>query len=252
MPKPISVQLYSVRDECAKDFFGTIRRVSDIGFAAVEFAGFYDKPVAEVAKVLRDAGLKASGLFVGLPTKDDIKKTADDARALGATYLTTGFGPNDMETEEGARGCADKLSKASDLARGEGLSLCMHNHWWEFSKEFGSRTAFEVIMDAAPNVLSELDMYWVAKGGKDPVAVARKWKKRIPAMHVKDGDLGEEPVMKALGTGKVPVKEVLKEVDGPDFKWPVVEFDNCATDMMTAVRESYGYLTSNGLAQGRK
>ncbi len=251
MAKPVSVQLYSVRDEAGKDFTGVLRKIGAMGYAGVEMAGLHGKSVKEVAAVLKEAGLKASGAHVAMPTRQNIDGIAADARALGYHHIVSGFGPDDMKDEAGANQCADAFTAGVEAARGAGLSLCMHNHWWEFDRQFAGKTPFEIILSRAPGLMSEFDMYWCAKAGQDAAAIARKWSKWIPLMHVKDGNLTPEMVHTALGEGKVPVKNIIEAAGEADLQWLVVELDACATDMMTAVKKSLDWLVKNGLGSGK-
>ncbi len=250
MLKPISVQLYTVRELCKQDFFGVLKELAAIGYVGVEFAGFHGKTAAEVAAKLKELGLKASGAHAGVPTADNINQMKADAQTLSYNIVVGGPGRDDCKSEEACKAVAEKYAKGAELAKSAGLSFAMHNHWWEFDHEFNGKTPFEIIMNAAPAIGSELDIYWCAKAGRDPVAEMKKWDRRVPLVHVKDGDLGEESIHKALGTGKVPVKQTLAE--SKTAQWLVVELDNCATDMMEAVRQSYKFMTSNGLAKGNK
>jgi sugar phosphate isomerase/epimerase len=65
-------------------------------------------------------------------------------------------------------------------------------------------------------------------------------------LHVKDGPVTSDDPMTAVGTGRMPVAAILAAA--PAAQWHVVELDRCATDMLTAVRDSIGWLTSSGLA----
>src|SRR5690348_1909779 len=106
MLKPISVQLYTVRGLCEKDFFGVLKQIADIGFVGVEYAGLHGKSAAEVATRIKELGLKSSSAHVGMPTPENIAQLKADAGALGYTRLVTGFGPKDMESEEGCKAVA--------------------------------------------------------------------------------------------------------------------------------------------------
>lgn len=250
--KPISVQLYSVREQAGKNFPQTLKQIADIGYSSVEFAGLHNHTPKEIAKLMGDLGMTASSAHVGMPTQENIQQLVDEAKALGYQYLITGFGPDDMKTYDDVRRCADKFIAGCNLVEPHGLALGMHNHWWEFDRKFQDRTPYEIIMMNARTLVSELDIYWSTKGGADTAAVVRDWANRIPLLHVKDGDLGEKIVHKAVGEGKVPIEKIVKSADELVLKYLVVELDACETDMMEAVAKSYRWLTSKGLAKGRK
>ncbi|NLX07178.1 MAG: sugar phosphate isomerase/epimerase [Phycisphaerae bacterium] len=252
MAKPISLQLYSVREEAAKDFPGVLKRVAAMGYVGVEYAGLHGLSAKEVAKIVGDLGLKSSSAHVGLPTRQTIDQMAADAGALGYTHLIGGFGPDDMKTEDSVRACAAKLAEGADLAKSVGLKFGMHNHWWEFDRQFGGQTPYEIILSEAPNLFSELDIYWCCHGGADSIGVTRQWASRIPLLHIKDGDLTNPPVHKAVGEGKVPVRATVEAADPKVLEWLIVELDNCATDMMEAVAKSVRFLGESGIGRARK
>ncbi len=252
MKKPISVQLYSVRDEAAKDFPATLKKIAAMGYVGVEFAGLHNHSAKDIAKLIKDLGMVSSSAHVGLPTAENINQMVDEAKTLGYKYLITSFGPDDMKTEDGAKACVEKFAKACELVKPHGLTFGMHNHWWEFDHQFGGRTPYDVFLTEVPDLASELDIYWSTRGGADTVKVVQKWGKRIPLLHVKDGDLTEKIVHKAVGEGKVKIKPIITAADPKALEWLVVELDACDTDMLEAVEKSYKWLVANGLAEGRK
>jgi sugar phosphate isomerase/epimerase len=109
------------------------------------------------------------------------------------------------------------------------------------------RTGLEVLADALdPAVLLEVDTYWAAVGGEDVVALLGRLGDRVRYLHVKDGPVTRDDPMTAVGAGRMPVAEVLAAC--PSAEWHVVELDRCATDVLTAVRDSLGWLAARGLA----
>ncbi len=240
-----------MRDAAGKDFYGVLKRIAEMGYAGVEMGGMEGRNVGEVATFLKDHGLRSPSGFAPLPAPDNIHTTAEIAAALGYKRIVCGFGPDDMKTEDGAKRCTEKLAKACDVARSVGLTLAIHNHWWEFDHQFGGRTPFEIMMSGAPLLTSELDIYWSSRGGADTPAVVKKWSKRIPLLHVKDGDLGPESVHTAVGDGKVPVRAAIEAADAT-LEWLIVELDACKTDMFDAVAKSLGWLKGAGLGIGRQ
>ena len=253
MRKPVSLQLYSVREQAAKDFPAALRRLASMGYGVVEFAGLHGKSAKEIAGLLKELGQQSPSWHAAMPTKENIGALLDDAKTLGVRYHVAGFGPNDMKTLDGVKACADKFAAGAELLKGTGIALAMHNHWWEFSQSFDGKTAFEIIMSAVPALKSELDIYWVTKGGADAVEVWRTWESRIPLLHVKDGDLSDANVFCAVGDGKVPVAQILTAAaNSKAVEYLVVELDSCQTDMMVAVQKSLGWLVTNGFGDKKK
>lgn len=81
----VGLQLYTVRDECAKDFVGTLKKVAEMGYKGVELAGAYSLSGAELRKVLDDLGLKCAGNHMS--GEKDLKKLIDLNVELGCSYV---------------------------------------------------------------------------------------------------------------------------------------------------------------------
>ena len=96
-------------------------------------------------------------------------------------------------------------------------------------------------MESAPDLLSELDIYWTAYAQIDVVSIMKKWGKRIPLLHVKDGNL-ESRIHLPIGEGKVAIKEIIESADDETLEWLIVELDACETDMTEAVAKSVDWL----------
>src|SRR6266850_7452064 len=86
---PFALQLYSVRNECAKDLVGTVTAVAKIGYQAVEFAGYHGRDARTLRQLLDDVGLKCCGTHIGLDTLlgDNLPKTIEFNRTLGNSFL---------------------------------------------------------------------------------------------------------------------------------------------------------------------
>jgi sugar phosphate isomerase/epimerase len=250
--KPLSIQLYTVRDAAAKDFVAVLRKIASIGYKAVEFAGLHGFKPAEIRKVLDDLGLVASSSHTGLPTQQSRQEIIDTAGALGYKLVITGKGPDDFRTLDGIRNAAEQFQAGAALLKDAGLALGYHNHWWEFDQVQG-RLGMEWFLELAPDVFSQVDVYWATNfGAVDAAKFIKANKKRIPILHIKDGCLTRNHPHTAVGKGRVKMPPIIKAADPKVLQWVVVELDECATDMMQAVEDSYTYLTKAGLAAGNK
>jgi sugar phosphate isomerase/epimerase len=250
--KPLSIQLYTVREAAAKDFIGVLKKIAAIGYKGVEFAGLHGFKPAEIRKVLDDSGLVASSSHAGLPGPENLQEMVDTAGTLGYKLIITGKGPDDFRTVDGIRQAAEQFQAGAAVLKGTGLSLGYHNHWWEFNLVDG-RLGMEIFLELAPDVFSQTDVYWACNfGAVDPAKFIRSHKKRIPILHLKDGCFVRDHPHTAVGQGRVNFARVVKAADPKVLQWLVVELDACATDMMRAVEDSYKYLTEAGLAEGNK
>ena len=254
--KPISLQLYSVREAAKSDFPGVLKQVADIGYKAVEPAGMMDRTPKEYRALLDDVGLRVSSIHGGLPTPETASEIIDTAKTVGCDIVVSGKGPDDFKTLDAIRATADAFQQGAELIRPHGLRMGYHNHYWEFD-EVDGRLGYEILLELMPDVSSQLDVYWASNFGKvDVPPIVAKYAGRLPTLHIKDGPLtrtdgGIDPHT-AVGAGKMDIPAVVGAADESVLEWLIVELDHCATDMMQAVRDSYDYLTGQGLAEGNR
>ncbi len=251
--RPISVQLYSLRDQAAKDFEGVLRRLGEVGFVGVELAGFHDLTPKQYATIAEESGLVTSSAHLTDLSPDGLNAALDDLQEIGCDVAVCAFIPPERFTElDAIKASADALNKANDIARSRGLSLGYHNHWWEFQTTLDGQTAWSALIERLDTTMFvELDIYWTTLGGADPRQVIADLGDRLRLLHVKDGpcDAPESPMV-AVGSGTLDIPGILSSA--PAAKWHIVELDRCATDMLTAIADSYRYLVDSGLSQGRK
>ena len=251
-PAPISVQLYSLRDQAATDFPGVLTRLGEIGFVGVELAGLHGMGTAEFNSVIGDAGLVVSSAHVGNASPDAFNTALDDVQAVGCDTAVVAFLPpaTFADADEISR-AADAMNAAADVAASRGVALGYHNHWWEFEQAINGRRAWDVFFDQLnPTIFAELDIYWATVGRADPAQVITDLGDRLRLLHVKDGPADDPAAeMVAVGSGAIDVAGVLH--GARQAAWHIVELDRCDTDMFEAVAASYDYLTGEGLSRGR-
>jgi sugar phosphate isomerase/epimerase len=249
MAGPLSVQLYSLRDELAADRDGSLRRLSEIGYGAVEP---FD-PTADprgFRKIADELGLdvRSTHAFQLLEQPERTNEVLDDIAEIGATLaIIPGSIPHDEFTSiDGIERTAATLNGIAERTAGHGIRLGYHNHWWEIEPMVDGRHAIEVLANLlAPEVFLEIDTYWAAVGGADPAALLSRLGGRVLALHVKDGPVRKGEPHVAVGTGAMPIPEILAAA--PDAA-RVVEFDQCATDIFEALAASRAYLAELGEA----
>ncbi|MDH7571011.1 MAG: DHH family phosphoesterase, partial [Armatimonadota bacterium] len=212
--KPISLQLYSVRAEAAKDFAATLKKVADIGYKGVEFAGLHGLAPAEVKKMVDDLGLEVSSAHMPLPTPENRNQLVDECKTLGIPKLISGFGGNQLKSVEDCLAAAAKVRQAVSLLEGTGIAFGLHNHWWEFEK-VQDIFPMDILLVNAPQAFSETDVYWAEVGCGDAVTAVAARKARIPLLHVKDGMIEPKQPMTAVGSGKLNIPAIIKAAD-PD------------------------------------
>ncbi|MBE3558263.1 MAG: sugar phosphate isomerase/epimerase [Ktedonobacteraceae bacterium] len=184
----VGLQLYTVRDQTAQDFKRTLQSVGEIGYDGVEFAGYGGISSKEMAACLADFNLRALGAHVGLPALEaDIERELNYCLDIGCTHLIIPSLERKWCSAEGFRAIAPRLNEVGRRCQERGITLCYHNHDFEFAREDG-KYLLDILLDAtdAALVRLELDVYWAAYAGADPVAYLRRHAERVSFIHVKD------------------------------------------------------------------
>jgi sugar phosphate isomerase/epimerase len=242
---PLALQLYTVRDQLAAGRKDVLAAVRGFGYGAVEPYDVLTDPQALRAD-LDEAGLAVCSVHARAlgPEADALLA---GAQAVGAdTVIVPSVPAERFASPEAVAALARELNEAAARAAGWGLRLGYHNHAFELAPVAG-RTGLEALAGALDEaVLLEVDTYWAAVGGQDVPSLLGRLGDRVRYLHVKDGPVTKDDPMTAVGTGRMPVADVLAAC--PSAEWHVVELDRCATDMLTAVRDSLTWLTSHGLA----
>lgn len=242
--KPISLQLYTLRNQCARDYLGVLKKVAKIGYRGVEPAGFYGVSPKEVRKVVEDLGMVISSSHTPWVTPHNISESVEIAGIFGLDMMCCGFGPDNFKGMDGIKRTADDVNAMCLALKPHGLKLFLHNHWWEYVV-VDDKLAIDHFAALAPDVLFELDTYWAANfGANDPVEQVAKFKKRTPLLHIKDGFFVRDQPNVAVGNGKMNFKKVIAAADPEMLRWLVVELDGCATDIFQAIAESHAFLAA--------
>src|SRR5438309_4271481 len=132
---PFALQLYSVRNECAKDLDGTVTAVAKMGYKAVELAGYHGRDAKTLRKLLDDVGLKCCGTHIGLDTLlgDNLPKTVEFNQTLGNKFLVVSSLPGKYtKSRQGWQEAADLFSELADKVKSHGMRVGYHNHSIEF------------------------------------------------------------------------------------------------------------------------
>ena len=251
---PISVQLYSLREE-AKDgkHLSIIKKVADAGYTGVETAGFYGMTPREYRKVMDDHGLKISGHHGGIPTKEQVPEFVALQKELGTPYCISAWQPPELYSSvDSIKRMAETIEVARAALEKENVTLCIHNHDFEFQRLDG-KLKLEILAQFCPKLNYQVDTYWAANfGAETPAKMVAQFKDKTPLLHIKDGSFVKGEPMVAAGKGKQDFPAIFKAANPNVLKWVIVELDACATDMMKAVTDSYDYLVGTGLASGNK
>ncbi|WP_258065114.1 sugar phosphate isomerase/epimerase [Rathayibacter sp. AY2B3] len=247
-PSDLSVQLYSVREPLAADLPATLERLAAIGFTTVELFGFVDLADAYRA-ALPASGLRAPSAHARLlgPQGDaTVDEILDTAASFGVETVIDPFvDPTRWTTADDVARIADELNALVDSAAARGLVLGYHNHAFEFENRVDGRSAFEHLAGLLdPRMVLELDTYWAAVGGDDPVEVLERLGGQVRFLHVKDGPVSADTQEQLpAGEGAMDVPAILAAAPQA---LPVLEFDAYAGDIFEGLESAHRYVSGLG------
>jgi len=173
----VALELYTVRDETKRDFAGTLRRVAQMGYAGVEFVGYGNLSAQSMNSVLAETGLKVPGTHVGLEslTAEQLDASIRYCRAINCPLMVLPSLPQASRTLEGIRALAPQLNSIGQRCRDAGLDFGYHNHDFEFASIEGHTLLEHLLEMTNPDLVKiELDVYWAAYAGHDPLALLNR------------------------------------------------------------------------------
>lgn len=280
--KNIGIQLFTLRDLLDHDPRSVIRQVAKIGYKHVETYGVnvqdlthWGLTLDELIKLLDDHGLKTYSGHYDLSKylsktstePEDLHRYVEVAEKLGQKYIVApippmdnlpGLSPSDYQY------FAEKLNEAGQITKAAGIKMAYHNHAWELRK-FGNNTKGLDIMIAFtdPDLVDfELDIFWLAKAGENPLDYFERYPGRFPLWHVKDMDRnfvqpldldGEDMTnpddkvrFAEVGSGNIDFVNIAAYQDKAGLKYAFVEQDQIyMDDKISSVRRSYDYIQRN-------
>ena len=239
----VGIQLYTLRDLMKTDVEGTLAHVARIGYREVEFAGYFGRTPAQIRDVLKANGLVSPSAHIPMPASDDVwKKALDDAKSIGHQWAVLPW--LDPAIRKDWSQLAGRFNALAALAKKAGLRFAYHNHDFEFAV-VGEGTALDVLLAKTDPTLVdfEMDLYWVVKGGGDPLDLFRRHPHRFPLMHAKDATVAPERKMADVGSGTIDFKKIFAQQKRSGMKHVYVERDD-ATDPMQSATNSYRHLSA--------
>ena len=222
---PIGVQLYSVREDCARDLPGTLAAVAEMGYDGVEFAGYYDYSAKDLRKMLDVYGLKCCGTHIRLETLlgDALQETVAFNQVLGNRYLVVPSLPVERRSSNAAwRETGALFSGIAERLAPHNMRTGYHNHAVEFEVIDGE-TGFDAFFgNTHPAVIMQLDIGNALHGGADPLDYLRRYSPRLGTVHLKEYSAINPEVL--LGDGDVSWAQVFEICEGAgSTEWYIVE-----------------------------
>lgn len=245
----LGLQLYSVREDLEKDFFGTLEKVKALGYEGCEFAGTYGKTAEEIRNKCSELDLVPISAHVAYgDIMQDINATVKMYKEIGCKYIVIPYLPEDLRygTEKYPE-VVENIKIIGKACQENGIVLLYHNHDFEFAKDENGSYVLDVLYSEVDKELlqTEIDTCWVNVAGENPCDYVRKYTDRAPIVHLKDFD-GEKNAnmyeligieskkvevkntfeFRPLGYGKQNIQAIVDAAKDAGAEWIIAEQDN--------------------------
>jgi sugar phosphate isomerase/epimerase len=243
---PVGIQLYTLRDVIGKDLSGTLQNVSKIGYKSVEAYGFdgkfFSTPAKDFRKMCADLGMVITSTHTGITAENAMMYTEKAAEA-GLEYLVLpSFMGRPEKSLDDFKKVAAEMNKIGEITKKAGIQFGYHNHNFEFRPMEGKLPYDVLLAETDPGLVTfEMDIFWVVKGGQDPIQYFEKHPGRFKLWHVKDmGNDGETCI---VGNGRIKFADLLKHSKKAGLKQIVYEQEQYSEGTpMFCAEQSFKYI----------
>lgn len=238
----VGLQFWSIREAMEKDLLGMIEKVAHMGYAGAQFAGFFGHEAEDVKEKMDEVGIKAAGAHVQIDQlKNDLDATLKYHETIGNDLIIVPYLVEEMRTtEEDYKRTAELLSNIGQKLHARGFTLGYHNHDFEFDV-FNDKTGLDILFKQTDpaHLKMELDCFWSAFTGNDPLHVMEKYADRIVTLHIKDmkGE-GNNRISTELGTGMLPLADYIQKGKEVGAEWFIVEQEHFTKDPLESAAEN--------------
>lgn len=276
MSLKVGIQLYSVRNSLKQDPGGTLEALAEAGYRYLEAANHnaaedpgvgFGLSAKEMKARLDDLGLSIIGSHIFPWKPESLDPVLDYHQEIGNTRIGCAmefFPYNDLDH---LRRLCDAFNRAGELCKERGMQFYYHNHYHEFQK-FGGKTVYELLAEytEADLVFLELDTYWAARAGVNPIDIIEKYQDRLILLHQKDfpegtsdplnlfdgivdpernidfevfAGAGNPKSFTEIGTGVLPIQDYIDAANkAPQVEYIILEQDHTRLDELESVRVS--------------
>lgn len=223
-----------------KDFPGTIAKVAKMGYAGVEFAGYYDRTAKDIRKMLDDNELRCCGTHTRLDTLtgDNLAKTIEFNKIIGNKFLIVpSLDQKTHTTKEAWLNTAKVFNEIAAKLKPEGMMVGYHNHAWDLTPINGEKPFDIFLENTSKYVIMQLDIGHAVHGGIDPVAYLKKYAGRAVTVHLKEYSAKNNKAL--IGEGDVKWKDVLAACESVGgTQWYIIEEESGAYPPLEAAESS--------------
>lgn len=249
----IGLQLYSLRNEFPKDVPGTFKKIGDWGIKYLEDGndGTYGYSREAYKDMIAKNGLKMVSVSSSF---EELEKRPESvlrrAKEYGATYAVCFWIPHNGTdfTIENTKKATDVFNNAGEMFAKEGITLAYHPHGYEF-RPYKGELLLDYMIKASKYFDFEMDLYWFAHAGENPVAWLKKYPKEFKLMHLKDcrqgieGNINGESDVETnvvLGSGHIDISAAVREAQKIGMEYLFIEDES--SKVMDQIPSSLAFL----------
>ncbi|WP_295203629.1 sugar phosphate isomerase/epimerase [uncultured Chryseobacterium sp.] len=256
--RTLGIQLYTVREALSANPEKTLEKLAEMGFTDLEIYGyngtFFGRTANEFNSILKNTGQRvvSSHHTTGIAHPDqgtllhDWEKTVEDMKTMGAEYMVCSYIFPEERTPENYLKLPCILNTAGAVVRKAGMQLAYHNHDFEFETMDDAGNVYDFILkNSSPELVKmELDLYWIAKAGLDPLDYFEQYPGRFPLWHVKDMKAGNKDFTE-IGNGILDFKRIFNKQKQAGLKHWFLEQDSSDKDIFESIAISKKYIQDN-------
>lgn len=234
---PVSIQLFSLRDDLEKDPRAILTALKEMGYDGIEPYGgknLYGFSPEEFIEFMNEIDLKVPSAHISFET---LMANPDDTfsfhKSLGCKYLAMPYlNPDKWPGGEDHEGAYEQIQMLCEKGKEYGIQLCFHNHEGEFAK-LGEKYIIEHILDGVPDLKAEYDTAWMAVMNVEPVEYIKSHADKCVLIHLKDYYRRKEITegrgeLRPIGYGVQNIPHLLDAAEEAGVEWIVVEQDLAA------------------------
>lgn len=247
-PKPVGLQLYTLRDVINSDVKGIVKNLADWGYKEFETYGYnngqlFGMPSKEFATYCNDLGVRVVSGHYGIDViRGNWEQACADAKEAGQEYMVLPWIAEQERTEDGYKQIIADVNKAAEITKNYGMKMGYHNHDFEF-QQVGSGTGWDLLLkELDPSVSIEMDIYWVVRAGHDPVKYFEQYPGRFEQWHVKDMSKDDPALNADVGTGSIDFKSLFTKAELSGMKHFYVEQETYPADPLSSAKNSIDYM----------
>ena len=263
--KKYGLQLYTVRNDVAKNLTGTLDYIAKAGYSQIELYGFDGntffgkspkefKAMFDGLKLTSPSGHYNFGLVLQSGNLDFWKKTIEAANIMGNEYTTIPWLDANQRGADTFPKLLELVNKAAELSKAAGMKLAYHNHDFEFKKLDNGKSFLQSLLEGTdPSMVDfELDLYWVAYANEDPLAWFNKYPGRFTMWHVKDLTTNKEGKKEStqVGDGTIDFSKIFEHKKHAGLKYAFVEQEAYTMPEEECIKKSIAYMKTKNWGNG--